>query len=35
LRDQKDGQAMVMALVFYLGVNDGKEIKREASFTIR
>ena len=30
-----DGVAMIMALLFYLGVNDGQEVKREASFTIR
>ena len=24
-----------MALIFYLGVNDGKDIKREASFILK
>ena len=30
-----DALAIMMALIFYLGVNIGHEVKREASFIIR
>ena len=34
LRKIPDGLAIIMALIFYLGVNVSHEVKREASFIL-
>ena len=35
IKKYTDGEAMAMALIFYMGVQDGNTVKRESSFVLK
>lgn len=35
IKKYTDGEAMAMALIFYMGVQDGNIVKRENSFVLK